>query len=214
MRAYKTEGFVKGEITATRMTVYQGWSCCGRGCRCFHCGWSWIWAYRCWGGCSHSHTAGERKKTFLSRVHLEASSWHTHKLTARQSWAMCRLSWAELRSMRRNSVRSIPDRLLQRRPSMSASAKEPWRRSHTSHRASTEPTGLPGIKENPKGCQVQDKECMCNRRAKQISQNENISLWVLAGLKQSKTYIYCEICFSKRRFIICIGSLRLCPLHK
>lgn len=40
--------------------------------------------------------------------------------------------------MRRKSTRSIPDLLLQRRPSMSASAKELWRRSHKSHRHSTE----------------------------------------------------------------------------
>lgn len=70
---------------------------------------------------------------------------HRHgRLTARQSLAMCRLSGAELRSMRRNSVRSIPDLLLQRRPSMSAFAKVLWRPSHKSHRRSTEPSELPG----------------------------------------------------------------------
>lgn len=70
---------------------------------------------------------------------------YTQQLTARQSLAMCRLSWAELRSMSRNSVRSIPDRLLQCRPSMSASAKVPWRLAHKSHRWSIERSELPGI---------------------------------------------------------------------
>lgn len=71
---------------------------------------------------------------------------HLHrKLTARQSSAMCRLSWAESRSMRRNSVRSIPDLLAQLRPSMSAASKVPWRLSHKSHRWSTEVSAAPDI---------------------------------------------------------------------
>lgn len=103
---------------------------------------------------------------------------HTHRqLTARQSLAMCRLSWTELKSMRRNSVRSIPDRLLQRRPSMSPSAKVPWRLSHKSHRWSIEPSELPGIT----GKQIlQKKKKKSNSghhvkhpQRKQTTQNEN-----------------------------------------
>lgn len=71
---------------------------------------------------------------------------HLHrKLTARQSSATRRLSRAESRSMRRNSVRSIPDLLAQLRPSMSASSRAPWRLSHKSHRRSTEASAEPDI---------------------------------------------------------------------
>ena len=93
---------------------------------------------------------------------LSTTQYH-RRLTARQSRAMSRLSWAELRSMRRNSARSILDLLLQCRPSMSVSARALWRLSHKSHRGPSEPSELPGIarewllqqREGEKNCQVQ-----------------------------------------------------------
>lgn len=79
-------------------------------------------------------------------LNLSSTPTQTHRwLTSRQSLAMCRLSCADLRSMRRNRARRIPDLLLQRRLSMSASAKVQWRRWHRSHRCSTEMLLLPGI---------------------------------------------------------------------
>lgn len=79
------------------------------------------------------------------------SSRHPHrKLTERQSSAMRRLSPAESTSMRRNSVRSIADLLLQLRPSMSAPSRALWRLSHRSHRWSTEASAEPVItREGP-----------------------------------------------------------------
>lgn len=58
---------------------------------------------------------------------------------------MRRLSRAESTSMRRNSVRSIADLLLQLRPSMSAPSRAPWRLSHRSQRRSTEASAEPVI---------------------------------------------------------------------
>lgn len=144
----------------------RGWSFSGRGCRWIHSGWSDKWAYRRWAGYFHSHTAREKrggKNAFMLLLCLWETCWNTHThtqppaplththladpqrwLTARQSLAMCRLSWDESRSIRRNSFRSIFDLLSQRRPSRSASAKAPCRPSHKSHRRSTEPSELPG----------------------------------------------------------------------
>lgn len=119
---------------------------------------------------------------------------HRHRrLTARQSLAMRRLSCAELRSMRWNSVRSIPDLLLQRRPSMSAFAKVLWRPSHKSHRRSTEPSELPGIagkwllwKKKKKLCQVQGNMSNIHSEDKQPKMKTFSCVCVLASVHPYK----------------------------
>lgn len=86
--------------------------------------------------------------------------WHPHtrrRLTERQSLAMCRLSWSELRSTRWNSVWSIPDLLLPHWLNMPAFSKILCRLSHKLHRWSTEPIELPGIAQK---CLVREKNYM------------------------------------------------------
>ncbi len=177
-----------------------------------------------WRGKENSHIFFRKCPSALRLVDTHAHPQRHRRLTARQSLAMCRLSWAELRSMRRNNARSIPDLLLQRRPSMSAAAKVPWRRSHKSHKRSTEPSELPGKAEIAKRKNIMSTlgQHVKHWQRKQTSRNENTLLCVLASVHPYKYrwtmfYVCCAIYSGSAAyctFIIWRRKLRLNPQHQ